>query len=1037
MPLKQVLLQQHVFFSATQKGEKPQEAAFQRAREEKHSFFVSLEVGNNHLFSSFHDKEAFWDFYEVFRGRRCFSQLNRSVDLNEHSSALYLDIKWVTKVPDEHAESKVLKIRNALGVPTLVEVLSRPTKNGTKQSFHLYAPSMRFKNNALIKDWLQREVWSTTLQQDPDMYTSEGEPIIDFGVYTRNRAFRIPGSSKSDDYKEMKLPEKDFFMATVLSEPLPANFAWDDSEPAAKKRRQMELLKKLDRRENAQCSSTAVLPLLKDLLKSLGDEKTELSIDSKGTVRGQTCGERRCLVAGELNHHDNCVLFVRDNGDVWYHCYDCEAHPYFAGKKIGNIWHDRTKVVDGVFVGTEPLQQLWGPKVSITVHEEQRLETIEPKLTTRCYVIAAPMGSGKTYQSRILVPQFARVLVVSTRMVLSHSQIGFYPTFSHYKEQNYSADQLVIQYESLHNLIQERPFDLVLLDETRSLMSNTVCLETNKGSIDTNMKMLQAFMKEASLVLCMDAHMEWDAAVPTFLEDVFEENEIEVHRYVNSLQSMARELHLMDDACAFSKQIEKCVERNERVSILCRTKANALAWEKEFKEKANIAIITAETNDAVLQRFEDVNEFLREYSLLISTAKMTCGTDITLPWDKVFVDFRGAQGCCARNIIQMCGRFRTLADIQIPVLCDTVDIVYRSDVAALGAEYLATRKQCTTEYARLLSGDLEFRHDKLVYTPNCMAKIFLLEEQERLQGRHYALCAGAKKQGWNVFIHRGPGGTKDEKWEEAQAQVAADKEALDQEVFDELKDQSHEQVEAFVLSAEQAIQNQESDHAMKRKCCIANILKLYPASSLTFEDLQFAEKHRYAIANYAFLYETNYNWDDLVRHEVRDLNKKKKWWTDTCGIFGVLQMHKIAEALFLLGIDTIATIDDVDAFKEIPKALFLEHSNQIKKLMFQCACAGRRRDVRDRNKTAVGALRRELMLVLGLSLTRKRDKAKNQNVVYVLAKEKTIARLAHLGNFHDHLTEIHEELRRGKTRIGDHFKPLARVTANSCIAATA
>ena len=38
-----------------------------------------------------------------------------------------------------------------------------------------------------------------------------GKPILDMGIYTKHRQFKIPGSSKAENNRQLPLPSRDFF----------------------------------------------------------------------------------------------------------------------------------------------------------------------------------------------------------------------------------------------------------------------------------------------------------------------------------------------------------------------------------------------------------------------------------------------------------------------------------------------------------------------------------------------------------------------------------------------------------------------------------------------------------------------------------------------------------------------------------------------------------------------------------------------------------------------------------------------------------
>ena len=100
----------------------------------------------------------------------------------------------------------------------------------------------------------------------------------------------------------------------------------------------------------------------------------------------------------------------------------------------------------------------------------------------------------------------------------------------------------------------------------------------------------------------------------------------------------------------------------KKVGLLFRTKTQ-LEYQKMFKQFGpRYKVYTSNTDDEVIKEFQEfVGVLLAHYVCCLSfTSKCTVGADIQTEFDCVFVDFRG-QGCTARNVLQMIGRFRNLA----------------------------------------------------------------------------------------------------------------------------------------------------------------------------------------------------------------------------------------------------------------------------------------------------------------------------------------------------------------------------------------
>ena len=141
-------------------------------------------------------------------------------------SLLHLDIEWYTTSRDPESTVKFRAIREAINsalphaVKILEEDLSRHICAGKyKNSFHLY-PMVTLPHNAqgCMRPLVTEKIWGS-LKNRRDMFCElTKKPVIDLSVYTKNRNFRVPGSSKYDGFYWAPLPSREFFMATRMAD---------------------------------------------------------------------------------------------------------------------------------------------------------------------------------------------------------------------------------------------------------------------------------------------------------------------------------------------------------------------------------------------------------------------------------------------------------------------------------------------------------------------------------------------------------------------------------------------------------------------------------------------------------------------------------------------------------------------------------------------------------------------------------------------------------------------------------------------------
>ena len=228
-----IVMESHSFWRSNQHCKGVQEWVFQNADEHNRRVCIVLEHQGRRFYSSFPDTHAFWTYYSKFKGRRCFYWINRSQKLPREVSLLHFDIEWLSATPgDDPATTErlhVLKtaISSSLPKPCTFteERLSRPSpKGGYKwyNSWQLYADGITFENNAkgCMRTFVLEKVWNK-LKTHPLMKCSIKEkPILDLNVYTKNRCWRVPGSTKWAEWTSLNpaLPDKDQFMKTRMSD---------------------------------------------------------------------------------------------------------------------------------------------------------------------------------------------------------------------------------------------------------------------------------------------------------------------------------------------------------------------------------------------------------------------------------------------------------------------------------------------------------------------------------------------------------------------------------------------------------------------------------------------------------------------------------------------------------------------------------------------------------------------------------------------------------------------------------------------------
>ena len=145
--------------------------------------------------------------------------------MSKENALLHLDVEWYTPFPDPKPDEKLYSICNVINntlppVKIIRENLSRNINNSLfYNNYHLY-PLVTFEHNAsgCMKPFVMNKIWPR-LKDRQDMWCGrKRRPIVDLTIYTRNRTFRVPGSSKWKDYHPRPLPSLEFFLDTRMAD---------------------------------------------------------------------------------------------------------------------------------------------------------------------------------------------------------------------------------------------------------------------------------------------------------------------------------------------------------------------------------------------------------------------------------------------------------------------------------------------------------------------------------------------------------------------------------------------------------------------------------------------------------------------------------------------------------------------------------------------------------------------------------------------------------------------------------------------------
>ncbi len=241
----------HKFFV----GVKPQQRAIDALRKkhpekEEEQVVIQLEWEKTRVFAFF---SCFEDFYyyksNVVRANRHFYALNRSYECEFIVSRFYADIEWITEMTPDPLAMQRLKMLQSVIREMIALVIGEAynesldaqeffvidhtrAKNGKmKNSFHMHFP-VQFEHNAkgCMYDFVHQMVVPilkmNKLATVIGATEAENQFILDVGVYTKNRAFRILGSHKKNAQSKHDWPSLENMRLSVpcVSSTTPSEF---------------------------------------------------------------------------------------------------------------------------------------------------------------------------------------------------------------------------------------------------------------------------------------------------------------------------------------------------------------------------------------------------------------------------------------------------------------------------------------------------------------------------------------------------------------------------------------------------------------------------------------------------------------------------------------------------------------------------------------------------------------------------------------------------------------------------------------------
>jgi hypothetical protein len=418
----------------------------------------------------------------------------------------------------------------------------------------------------------------------------------------------------------------------------------------------------------------------------------------------------------------------------------------------------------------EPATRHEIPEEITEEHDDEFVQRYQFRSDQQMMLIGASMGLGKTHQLREylkLNPHLKRVLIITARQQQAYSakgvyadvawtdcMHGFHMYLDHPSGSLCGFDKLVVQYESLHRLLnfegEIESYDLIII-EARSVLGQAQCAVTNQDRLLLNYEIAEGLIKECKSIL-MDADMEVDAAVWDFVSQHLPQERIRFHRYTHV--AFRREIIVVSEP-EWLRMAAEDLTNGKKIGLPFRSKVkmNDVLAMDEFQRHRAIKFDSDSSKDH-MEKLLEIDRNLEDVDMMAFTSKITAGADIQTNFEAVYVHGTAAAGPTPRDTLQMIGRFRKVTSNRVVcVLPDVRD-------AALGVNYesekdtILKRKDLAIHQQQVLAARGMVRAGNVLrFLPHPLVGLTVHARVESNYCFSTAFLNQVRRKGWRINLH--------------------------------------------------------------------------------------------------------------------------------------------------------------------------------------------------------------------------------------------------------------------------------------------
>jgi hypothetical protein len=293
-------------------------------------------------------------------------------------------------------------------------------------------------------------------------------------------------------------------------------------------------------------------------------------------------------------------------------------------------------------------------------------------------LVQSQMGTGKTVQLFDVIRSFKRVLLLSARRSYSafiHSELltvdlGF-TNYMNAKGHLSGHNKLILQVESLHRIAWEyQPYDLVIMDESESVLFQMNSVGTHGEHHKENYEMLERVVREAKKVVAMDAFVNIRSF--TFFDHMRERSKaIFIRNTFQPYDRQAMELcavqgnRILPDFAGLIQQCRDFAAAGKRIVFVCASKLRGKKLFELLRDDGYTVLFHSSEDSAEEKNLLlNVRSEWAKYQIVIYTTTITVGVSYSnVPIQSEFDElFLYATASCAlpRDIAQALLRARVI-----------------------------------------------------------------------------------------------------------------------------------------------------------------------------------------------------------------------------------------------------------------------------------------------------------------------------------------------------------------------------------------